>query len=209
MRIASPAIPVRGLRVTRDGRWLIRIRKRDRKREGTPRPVEEQAAELLCVPTEFLRDWTESFRSQRSDLMSERTPGGFWDARIWWAPTTREWASRVRRSRRSGPTQRCLDCWADIPTPEFIDHRSTVHDHGKRRPLHLVSRRGKRFEGLSRCDECLRLHPEIWKYKQSSRGEVGLCGRCKGIVLDRSFGRVDAMSRALTGGGFETNRRRH
>jgi hypothetical protein len=73
----------------------------------------------------------------------------------------------------------------------------------------LVSKRGIRIQQKMLCDSCHVNSSVIWHYADSNRGAVNICGRCKSVVFNRSFGKIDAMTNALQGGSFESNRRRH
>jgi len=75
--------------------------------------------------------------------------------------------------------------------------------------LVLESRRGTRTYERGTCWECGTYGGVLWHYSKSSCGPVHLCSRCKGGVFNRSFGNVDAMTRAWSGGAFESSRRRH
>lgn len=81
----------------------------------------------------------------------------------------------------------------DNPEPELI----------------LISQRGKKVSGVSKCSECGDYACDVWVYTISSRGKVYICERCKPEVFTRSFGSIDAMSMAVAGGGIDSNRRRH
>lgn len=73
----------------------------------------------------------------------------------------------------------------------------------------LESRRGARVLGPRPCKNCGRNHDVVWFYAKSSDGAVYLCATCKAIVFDRSFGKLDALNLAFSGGAFESSRRRH
>lgn len=78
---------------------------------------------------------------------------------------------------------------------------------GKPAPkLILVSRRGTRVEVWMRCDDCGHHFDLVWRYAESNRGTVHLCGLCKAEAFNRSFGKLDAMWRAWQGGRFDGNR---
>ena len=59
------------------------------------------------------------------------------------------------------------------------------------------------------CDQCEEFRQNVWRYDASNRGAVYICGQCVPVVMDRSFGGIDALDRAVSGGHFEGNRRRH
>lgn len=83
---------------------------------------------------------------------------------------------------------------------------------GKRPPkkvkLLLISRRGTKTERAMECAACHRSQLVTWHYKESTRGSVNVCERCKPRLFDRSFGRKDALDFCQLGGGFESNRRK-
>ena len=79
----------------------------------------------------------------------------------------------------------------------------------KKLPLVLTSRRGTRVDDGTPCTSCGRKDMTVWRYRESNYGVVHLCCNCKSKVFERSFGKVDALDRAVSGGGIETNRRRH
>jgi hypothetical protein len=79
-------------------------------------------------------------------------------------------------------------------------------------PIKLASKRCRWVDNSQNrcCDEChTRGEKKLWRYSRSNQGTICLCSRCKRIVLDRSFGPIDAQDVALEGGAFETNPRRH
>jgi len=59
-------------------------------------------------------------------------------------------------------------------------------DPCKRKPVILISRRGKRIED-GNCDVCGRPRCTVFQYPQSSWGEVSLCLYCKPEAFERSF----------------------
>lgn len=75
--------------------------------------------------------------------------------------------------------------------------------------LYLKSKRGLRIEELEQCDECKMGTKPVWRYSESNKGVIFLCSSCKPLVLERSFGKVDALNTAFSGGKFEGNRRKH
>lgn len=76
-------------------------------------------------------------------------------------------------------------------------------------PITLISRRGTRTNGRRACDSCHSMESVTWRYAESSRGAVYVCGRCKSGLFNRSFDKKDALNLAYQGGAFEMNRRRH
>lgn len=79
----------------------------------------------------------------------------------------------------------------------------------KKIKLMLISCRGKRIDKMEQCTNCGQVESPVWRYSESNRGVIIVCFRCKPGLLERSFGRKDAMDNAIFGGGFEGNRRKH
>ena len=75
-------------------------------------------------------------------------------------------------------------------------------------PIILKSKRSKRLEHEV-CHECRERKPVVWRYSKSNRGPVNICSQCKGEVVTRSSGAIDAMDLVKSSGQFESNRRRH
>ena len=75
--------------------------------------------------------------------------------------------------------------------------------------VYLESKRGTKINEIKHCNNCGQLSKPVWRYSKSNFDEVFLCESCKYEVWDRSFGRIDAMDHADSGGAFEMNRRRH
>ncbi len=72
----------------------------------------------------------------------------------------------------------------------------------------LYQRRGKNM-GIGLCHNC-RQRSTVWRYRNTSWGEVNLCSLCKGEALNRSNDYVDAFDiRTTVVVPFEANRRRH
>ena len=76
-------------------------------------------------------------------------------------------------------------------------------------PLRLKSKKATRVTSLGPCDECSVSFFTRWRYAESSRGVVFLCSGCKGVVYDRSHGKLDALAVSVPSGRWEMNRRRH
>ena len=72
----------------------------------------------------------------------------------------------------------------------------------------LISKRGTKVYSDQLCNGCGMISRITWRYAESNQGTVHICGRCKPLILDRSHGSVDAMNSALSGGGYETSKRR-
>ena len=75
-------------------------------------------------------------------------------------------------------------------------------------PIILKSQRSKRLEHEV-CHECHERKPVVWRYSRSNRGPVNICSQCKGEVMTRSSGPIDAMGLVKSSGQFESNRRKH
>ncbi len=72
----------------------------------------------------------------------------------------------------------------------------------------LESKRGTRIDNQTLCDGCAMI-TTVWSYRESNYGRVNLCAKCKVYVFDNSFGSLDALDYAETGGRFEGNRSKH
>ena len=80
----------------------------------------------------------------------------------------------------------------------------------RRRPaFKLISKRSSKLLDGGTCANCKKSYPLLWRYAESTIGSLNLCTDCKPLLLDFSFGKMDALDHAVTGGGFEQNRRRH
>jgi len=83
----------------------------------------------------------------------------------------------------------------------------------KPKKITLYSKRGTKVEGRHACDRCMKVVDNPHRYSKSSIGPVILCATCKMHLLKvakiRSGDAPDALDRAKSGGGFETNKRRH
>ena len=86
---------------------------------------------------------------------------------------------------------------------------ATTRPAGSQKRIRLISRRGKRISIQRQCSRCSALTSPTWRYAESNVGPVHLCGRCKLQVFEQSFGKVDAMSRSVSAGAFESNRSKH
>lgn len=75
--------------------------------------------------------------------------------------------------------------------------------------LRLISKRGTRVTEPTACYECKKKRSPTWFYRESTKGSVHICGTCKSELFNRSFGAIDALDRSVSGGVFESNRRRH
>jgi len=77
------------------------------------------------------------------------------------------------------------------------------------RAIILRQRKGTHIRTGGICSMCRLPWPILWKYTHTSIGEASLCGDCRGKALEDSFGSEDALDHSDSGGGFETNRRKH
>lgn len=100
-------------------------------------------------------------------------------------------AARVSAANESCPSNQCKSA-AQRPFRQIL----------------LISRRGVLQNGSLVCDECKKLRNPVWANANSNFGKVVLCRRCKARVMDRSFGKLDLLDRAILT-AFETNRQRH
>lgn len=106
----------------------------------------------------------------------------------------------------------CDKCNKLFTSRDLKEHRK--HFHGIGDKFILLSQTGQSTRGTlinvpTECSECHKVMPLVWRYRWSTRGVVYLCSVCKGKVFDRSFRHKDALDFAQTGGGFDSNRRRH
>jgi hypothetical protein len=99
----------------------------------------------------------------------------------------------------------------DEPTPRERRLRSLSIQPVIRREgsLILTSERSHRVNEAKLCDSCGTPVSVSWRYAESNRGTVHICGGCKPQVCVRSFGEKDAMDVSVQGGRFESNRRKH
>jgi hypothetical protein len=122
------------------------------------------------------------------------------------APTT-------RRSSSGDRLVRCKRCGVFMERALPDDHQCkeqsrTTDWQSASGQLLLLSDRSGMVRGGGRCNEGGYSAKVVWRYRQSNRGVVQLCRRCRPKVLDRTFGGIDALDRAwLT--AFETDRQRH
>jgi hypothetical protein len=87
--------------------------------------------------------------------------------------------------------------------------KNRASKRSKRSKLLLDTKRAKRIDESSICDECCEYVRVVWRYSYSNRGPVKLCTSCRAAALDWSFGKLDALDYAWSGGAVEMNRRRH
>lgn len=96
----------------------------------------------------------------------------------------------------------CPKCKKKIRKVELEKHWHSEH-------LILESRRGILIEKRQKCSSCEDYKNKLWQYSKSNYGIVLLCENCKRNAFNRSFGKIDVMSLAVSGGAFELGRRRH
>jgi hypothetical protein len=79
----------------------------------------------------------------------------------------------------------------------------------------LNSKRGTKINDYHSCSQCHLHKRPIYKYSKSNIGIVYLCNECKVEVFNRSFGSAGPQGENLigksvkSGGGWDTNRRKH
>lgn len=71
----------------------------------------------------------------------------------------------------------------------------------------LANKRGTRLT-QGPCSRCGLVRKPVWRYRDSTFDEIFLCSECKTVAFDESRKKIDALNWS-TGGGFESNRRRH
>ena len=74
--------------------------------------------------------------------------------------------------------------------------------------LRLISKRGTRVYSYGECSNCHNGSSAMWRYAESSKGTVHICGTCKPDVQDFSYGKVDAFAVSPIGGGWAPNSQR-
>lgn len=95
----------------------------------------------------------------------------------------------------------------------YIQQSASLCTRDENRPVKvsvvLESKKGSRVMGTHICKECGTPTQSGFMYSRSNLGSIVLCPRCKPTVFNRSFGNIDALDHALTGGRFEGNRSKH
>jgi DNA-directed RNA polymerase subunit M/transcription elongation factor TFIIS len=114
-----------------------------------------------------------------------------------------------KASGQNSSTSKLKRTPAQKTAPQKKIQKRTPSPHSKPIKIILISRRGTRIDTLTECDECGRLKQPVWRYADSNKGTVYICAACKPEVFTRSYGSIDIMSIAESGGGIETNRRKH
>jgi hypothetical protein len=103
------------------------------------------------------------------------------------------------------PEQACA-----VPTPRVARAveaaRNAIHPEGPQ--IAITTRHATRLAGPAECADCRGILKVGWQY-QTNSGPVILCGLCRDRALDRAFGHHDALDVAVSGGRFDSNRRRH
>ncbi len=116
--------------------------------------------------------------------------------------------AKQKAKERRRELVKCKKCAIKLMRKDMKKHMREAHGilPGS---LRLISRRGSRVEGPKDCSACNKSKSPVWRYSESSRGSVFICAACKPRLFDRSFGTKDVMDYAITGGAFESSRRRH
>lgn len=123
----------------------------------------------------------------------------------------------------SNPFTTCPECHGRVKHNNLKKHLAKVHgiivpgySFSTSRPILILSKtpsggnqRGTRIDSPIECAECHKIKRPVWRYNQSTLGIVCICSECWGIVRDRSYGPIDALTSALPGGLFDGNRRKH
>lgn len=115
-------------------------------------------------------------------------------------------ALREERRRLGELLVKCPICKISIKKKSLKGHKKAAHGIGL--PLRLISQRGTRIHVPCMCNICNKTTSPTWHYKESTKGSVNVCLLCRPALLDKSFGKLDALDHAVSGGGFETSRRR-
>ncbi len=110
------------------------------------------------------------------------------------------------KAQKRKPTKKSV--LAQVRDGDIISPYSNKKPKGRSRKIILESKRGTKQENPAVCAECKMLST-VWSYSKSNYGRVNLCRPCKSLVFDRSFGKIDALDLANTGGKFEGNRHKH
>ena len=107
----------------------------------------------------------------------------------------------------------CPVCGALIKSGRVTRHMYKVHPVDEWPPpkatIILSSKSGTKLQVAGVCARCGKDNMIVWSFSRSNVGPVLLCEDCKQKAFDASFGKIDAFTNAMPGGGFETNRRRH
>ena len=80
--------------------------------------------------------------------------------------------------------------------------------------IRLVSQRSKKIDKRSKCARCESYYDTVFSYAESNIGPVNLCYRCKEIIREKSFGKIEIHQEGLvgkfihSGGLWEKNKRK-
>ena len=72
-----------------------------------------------------------------------------------------------------------------------------------------IEGRAERIDIHGQCLRCCGSSRPIWYYSKSTVGAIFVCSPCHDQLLSGSTGREDALDHTVSGGAFDTNRRRH
>ena len=130
----------------------------------------------------------------------------------------------TKTRENKGPS---VKSWKDLVQPK--NKRNKAEARGKKKAIRISgvwvevhsARASSLTSGDIECSGCKRKrtgNTKFWRYANTSEGPLVLCLKCKTKAINggrkpkpkspRKQG-GDAMSRAVSGGGFDTNRRRH
>lgn len=70
----------------------------------------------------------------------------------------------------------------------------------------LGSKQKKRIDVYDKCDACGKEYRPLFEYKTKKNKKVRICVDCEPDLLDKSFGRVDALDKAKHIGHFQTRK---
>lgn len=76
----------------------------------------------------------------------------------------------------------------------------------KRTRLVLKSKQCRLINTMQRCNECNLQRAGTWLYKKSNIGSVNLCRFCRPKILERSFGKIDALNMAIHYGHYRARK---
>lgn len=118
-----------------------------------------------------------------------------------------------RRTAKGEQLVQCRTCGVFVESAILDSHQCKHRSRTKKRSekgaqIILYSDRYRKIRSGGRCSECGFMGDVVWRYRDSNQGTVQLCRECQPKVLDRSFGRLDAIERSWIS-SFETSRRKH
>jgi len=73
----------------------------------------------------------------------------------------------------------------------------------------LLTSRSELVDVFAPCGKCRRSSRPLWFFRSTNWGPIFLCSRCKQLARRTGRKDIDVLQRALSGGAFEMNRRRH